>query len=58
MSTARANLDWDKMFELAIDPHLAEKMREECLASDPEVCSMCGEFCSVKISKKILKNED
>ncbi len=54
MSRARADLDWDKMFELSIDPDLAEKMRGECMAKDPEVCSMCGEFCSVKISKRLL----
>jgi phosphomethylpyrimidine synthase len=58
MSRARADLDWDTMFKLAIDPKLAEAMRGECLASDPDVCSMCGEFCSVKISRKLLKNED
>jgi phosphomethylpyrimidine synthase len=59
MSKARAKLDWDKMLNLAIDPELADQLREECPASDPEVCSMCGECCSVKISKKLLEgNED
>jgi phosphomethylpyrimidine synthase len=59
MSKARAKLDWDKMLELSIDPNLADSLRGECLAKDPEVCSMCGEFCSVKISKKLLEgNED
>jgi phosphomethylpyrimidine synthase len=58
MSEARARLDWDKMLKLAIDPHLANELREECLASDPEVCSMCGEFCSVKISKKLLEGNE
>lgn len=55
MSRARADLDWKKMLELAIDPYTAEKMRGECVAKDAEVCSMCGEFCSVKISKKLLE---
>jgi phosphomethylpyrimidine synthase len=54
MSQARANLDWNTMLKLAIDPKLADSMREECLPDDPEVCSMCGEFCSVKVSKKLL----
>ena len=56
MSKARTNLDWKKMLELAIDPYTARKMREECPARSDEVCSMCGEFCSVKISRDLLKD--
>jgi len=55
MSEARANLDWDKMYKLAVDPETARRYREqECSHVDSDVCSMCGEFCSVKISKKLL----
>jgi phosphomethylpyrimidine synthase len=57
MSRARANLDWGRMFELALDPKTAKKMRAECPVKGDEVCSMCGEFCSVKISKDLLKDE-
>lgn len=57
MSKARADLDWKKMFQLAIDSETAKKMRSECPAKDDEVCSMCGEFCSVKISKELLKQK-
>jgi thiamine biosynthesis protein ThiC len=32
-------------------------MRKEAGASDEEVCSMCGEFCSVKIGKEMKDNE-
>ena len=58
MSRARTKLDWKGMLKLAIDPHTARKMREECPAKSDEVCSMCGEFCSVKISRDLLKDED
>jgi phosphomethylpyrimidine synthase len=58
MSRARADLDWEKMLDLAIDPHTASIMRRECRDKDDEVCSMCGEFCSVKVSKNLLQNED
>jgi len=57
MSKARADLNWDEMFKLAIDPETARKIRKKCPVEDPEVCSMCGKFCSVKINKE-LKNED
>jgi phosphomethylpyrimidine synthase len=55
MSRARANLDWDKMMELAIDREKAQEIRNRCKPEDPEVCSMCGEFCSVKINKELRK---
>jgi len=57
MSKARADLDWKEMFKLAIDPETARKIREKCPVEDPDVCSMCGKFCSVKINKE-LKNEN
>ena len=57
MSEARANLDWNKMMELAIDREKAEEIRKRCLPEDPEVCSMCGKFCSVKISKELREKK-
>ena len=57
MSRARANLDWDEMIKLAIDPETAKKFREECKPEDPSVCSMCGKFCAVKISKELLSGK-
>lgn len=53
MSEARANLDWKKMYELAINPKLAREIRSKCNVDDDEVCSMCGKFCSVKINKSL-----
>ncbi|UCC91553.1 MAG: phosphomethylpyrimidine synthase ThiC [Candidatus Aenigmatarchaeota archaeon] len=57
MSEARANLDWGKMFELAMDPGKAKRMREECSPKDPKTCSMCDRFCSVKISKELREKK-
>ncbi|MDH7507364.1 MAG: phosphomethylpyrimidine synthase ThiC [Candidatus Thermoplasmatota archaeon] len=57
MSEARAKLDWKKMIELSIDPGLAKDIRERCKDADEQVCSMCGRFCSVKMSKSAI-NED
>lgn len=49
MSAARAALDWDKMTELALDPGTVRRLRSERAVSDPQVCSMCGKFCSMKL---------
>lgn len=56
MSTARSNLDWKKMIYLSINPDIARTIRERCTDADEDVCSMCGRFCSVKISK-VVTNE-
>jgi len=53
MSEARANLDWKRMMELAINPEKAKRMREECAPKDPNTCSMCDRFCSVKLTKSM-----
>jgi phosphomethylpyrimidine synthase len=57
MSKARADLDWGKMFELAMDPEKAKRMREECSPKDANTCSMCDRFCSVKISKELREKK-
>lgn len=49
MSRARAALDWEEQLRLAVDPAKARHLRERCLPADAEVCSMCGEFCAVKV---------
>ncbi|UCB58401.1 MAG: phosphomethylpyrimidine synthase ThiC [Thermoplasmatales archaeon] len=56
MSTARSNLDWKQMIYLSINPDIARTIRERCTDADEDVCSMCGRFCSVKISK-VVTNE-
>jgi len=53
MSEARANLDWKSMLKLAIDPEKAKLIRDRCVDADPDVCSMCGKFCSVKNAKDL-----
>ena len=48
MARARKALDWEKMFELAIDPELARAMRGAREPSDKKLCSMCSELCALK----------
>ncbi len=63
MSDARYGFDWEKQFELSLDPDKAREFHDETLPQDvfkeAEFCSMCGpKFCSYKISKDITKNYD
>jgi len=63
MSKARKELNWGKQIELAIDPQKARRIHENRKSKktgnlgletgDP--CTMCGEFCAMKISSEALR---
>ena len=63
ISEARAKFDWEKQFELALDPEWARELRQQALqeSSAPnqhgsEYCTMCGpDFCSVRLSARLKK---
>jgi phosphomethylpyrimidine synthase len=55
MSKARKELDWTRMFELAMDPEKARDYRTSSQPIDQEVCTMCGDLCAVKRSRNILE---
>lgn len=57
MSTARKNLDWERMFELSLDPEKARSYRESAKPEKEDTCSMCGNFCAVKNMNRILNGE-
>ena len=52
MGRARRDLDWDKMYELAIDPEHARQIRDSRAPDDSEACTMCGDFCALKIVRE------
>lgn len=52
MARARKVLDWDEQLSLAIDPDLARKKRGARNKADETACSMCGDYCAVKIVSK------
>ena len=54
MARARKNLDWPEQIRLAIDPVRAEDFRKRKNQSADEACSMCGEYCAVKICGKYI----
>jgi phosphomethylpyrimidine synthase len=58
MAIARDNFDWEKQFELAIDGDTARKYYEDGgTTDDNEMCSMCGDFCAIKMVKENTKKE-
>ncbi|GIM28902.1 phosphomethylpyrimidine synthase [Clostridium polyendosporum] len=58
MSKARADIDWETMFDLAIDPVKPRKYRESSTPHHMDSCTMCGKMCSMRTMKKILNGED
>ncbi|MDD2554072.1 MAG: phosphomethylpyrimidine synthase ThiC [Desulfotomaculaceae bacterium] len=58
MSTARRNLDWTKMFELAIDPEKAVRYRAESTPENEDSCTMCGKMCAVRNMNKVLSEKN
>ena len=49
MAVARKNFDWQKQFELAFDHEKPRKCRERKLTSEQDMCTMCGEFCALRL---------
>ncbi len=54
ISIARAKFDWKGQFRLAIDPVRPEKVRKASKPKSPDVCTMCSEYCSIKVMKESL----
>jgi phosphomethylpyrimidine synthase len=56
MAKARKGFDWQKQFELSIDPHRAGELRKKRPPlADPEVCSMCSQLCAIKMADEYLR---
>ncbi len=54
MALARKNLDWERQFELSVDPERARRIK--CSRkSKSDACSMCGDLCAIKIIKDALR---
>ncbi|MFH1422562.1 MAG: phosphomethylpyrimidine synthase ThiC [Planctomycetota bacterium] len=49
MAYARAALNWTKQAELSIDPDNAKRIQKETPPQKADACTMCGEFCAIKI---------
>lgn len=53
ISKARRELDWNTIFDKALDPELARKRKMESESSDENHCTMCGNLCAVKNDRNI-----
>ena len=58
MARARQKLDWNAMFDEAIDRKKAEEYVASTNPHDPSTCTMCGTMCSVRTMNKAMKGEN
>jgi phosphomethylpyrimidine synthase len=52
MSRARQRRDWERMFALALDPQRPRAYRRESQPASADVCTMCGDLCSMKTATR------
>ena len=52
MSRARHDRDWEAMFSLALDKQKARNYRTSAPTKEEDVCTMCGNLCSIKQAEK------
>ena len=57
MAEARHTVDWDKMFEIAVDGEKARAYFESTPPADRHTCSMCGKMCAVRTTNMILEGK-
>ncbi|MEW5768205.1 MAG: phosphomethylpyrimidine synthase ThiC [bacterium] len=49
MSRCRSNLDWEGQIKWSINPQKTMTYCERRLSAEGEVCTMCGEYCALKV---------
>jgi phosphomethylpyrimidine synthase len=49
MGHARRDLDWERQFAVAMNPARARQIRAERMPADSDACTMCGDYCALKI---------
>ncbi len=57
MAKARKALDWEGQIALSLDPAHAAAVREKKNPGHRKECSMCGEFCAMKVVGEALGGE-
>jgi len=55
MSLARKKRDWKRQIELSIDPKKARDYRSASRPRLPDVCTMCGKYCSIKLMEECTR---
>ena len=54
MACARKALDWEQQLKLAIDPRKARQYRRDRNEAAAVACSMCGDFCAMRLVGEYL----
>ena len=57
LSRARRQLDWSEQKKYVLDPDKFERIRKQ-RKSTTEACSMCGQFCAMRIVSEFLKSPE
>jgi phosphomethylpyrimidine synthase len=58
MSKARKALNWEKQIDLSVDPDTAAEVRDMRSARESkDTCTMCGEFCAMKVVSESKKRK-
>jgi len=56
MAQFRKDLDWEGQINTAIDPDTARKLYESSTSRNGTTCTMCGDYCAIKLIKTQGKN--
>ncbi len=52
MSQCRKEFEWQGQVDLSIDPKKTIELLEKSKSANEEGCTMCGEFCAIKLGRK------
>lgn len=52
MGHARRDLDWERQYAVALNAKRAREIRNARMPADTDACTMCGDFCAIKIVQK------
>ncbi|MDZ4164393.1 MAG: phosphomethylpyrimidine synthase ThiC [Smithellaceae bacterium] len=51
MARYRRDFDWEGQIAISLDPQKARELLEVSASAHEEGCTMCGEFCAIKLGK-------
>ena len=54
-SQYRYQRNWKEQIALALDPVRAQQLHDEKKAASEDTCTMCGEYCSYRMSDQLFR---
>ncbi|MEJ2744530.1 MAG: phosphomethylpyrimidine synthase ThiC [bacterium] len=57
MAGKRKKRDWEGMIDLSLDKRKAESIHAASPSRSSDVCTMCGDYCSIKLVEEYFKKE-